>query len=316
MQPSDYHIPVLAGPSIEGIGVSQHSDGIFVDATFGGGGHSKLILNQMSDHGQLFGFDQDADAHQNVFNDARFTLIPENFRHIRNFLRLQGVRKIDGLLADLGVSSHQFDEAGRGFSIRFDAPLDMRMNQQNNMTAADVIASYSVSELTRMFRSYGELKRPDLVAHAIEAARRERTIANTGELIQATNHLAPKGKENQFHAQVFQAIRIEVNDELEALKTLLESSVDLIKEGGRLVIISYHSLEDRLVKHFIRSGNFNDEIPRDFKGQALRPYEPVQSKAIAPDQAELEANPRSRSARLRVATRTGLSSEQIKTQAA
>ena len=185
--------------------------------------------------------------------DERFTLIPENFRHARNFLRLNGVRRIDGLLADLGVSSHQFDEGARGFSTRFDAPLDMRMNQRDGLSAADIAASYTVEDLTRIFRLYGELKRPDKVAHAIARVREDQRIARTGDLMEATKHLAPKGKENQFHAQVFQAFRIEVNDELGALKALLESTIHLMEEGGRLAVISYHSLEDRLVKHFMRS---------------------------------------------------------------
>ena len=269
MNPGTYHVPVLADASIAGIGAPQLPSGIYVDATFGGGGHSRLILDALDANGRLFGFDQDADAHANALPDERFTLVPENFRHARNFLRLNGVRRIDGLLADLGVSSHQFDEGARGFSTRFDAPLDMRMNQRDGLSAADIAATYTVEDLTRIFRLYGELKRPDKVAHAIARVREDRRIARTGDLMEATQHLAPRGKENQFHAQVFQAFRIEVNDELGALKALLESTIHLMEEGGRLAVISYHSLEDRLVKHFMRSGNFEDDVKRDLKGAAL-----------------------------------------------
>ena len=316
MNPGTYHVPVLADASIAGIGAPELPGGIFVDATFGGGGHSRLILDQLNGGGKLFGFDQDADAHANALEDSRFTLIPENFRHARNFLRLNGVRRIDGLLADLGVSSHQFDEGARGFSTRFDAPLDMRMNQKDGMSAADIAASYSVSDLTQIFRLYGELKRPDKVAHALVRAREDRKISRTSDLMDVTKHLAPRGKENQFHAQVFQAFRIEVNDELGALKALLESTIPLMAEGGRLAIISYHSLEDRLVKHFMRSGNFEDDVKRDLKGAALCPFAPVNRKAIVADEEEQERNPRSRSARLRIANRTALSLDEINTLAA
>ena len=316
MNPGTYHVPVLADASIAGIGAPQLPSGIYVDATFGGGGHSRLILEALDTDGQLYGFDQDADAHANALTDERFTLIPENFRHARNFLRLNGVRRIDGLLADLGVSSHQFDEGARGFSTRFDAPLDMRMNQRDGLSAADIAASYTVEDLTRIFRLYGELKRPDKVAHAIARAREDQRIARTGDLMEATRHLAPKGKENQFHAQVFQAFRIEVNDEMGALKALLESTIHLMEEGGRLAVISYHSLEDRLVKHFMRSGNFEDNIKRDLKGAALCPFAPLNRKAIVADEDEQARNPRSRSARLRVATRTALSLDEINSLAA
>ena len=316
MNPGAYHVPVLADASIAGIGASKLPSGIYVDATFGGGGHSRMILDQLDANGRLFGFDQDADAHANALDDERFTLIPENFRHARNFLRLHGVRRVDGLLADLGVSSHQFDEGARGFSTRFDAPLDMRMNQMEGLSAAELVASYTPQELTRIFRLYGELKRPDKVAYALAQAREERQIARTRDLIQATEHLAPRGKENQFHAQVFQAIRIEVNDELGALKALLESTIHLMEAGGKLAIISYHSLEDRLVKHFMRSGNFEDDVKRDLKGAALCPFAPVTRKAMVAEESEQERNPRSRSARLRVATRTALSLDEINALAA
>lgn len=316
MNPGTYHVPVLANASIAGIGALQLPSGIYVDATFGGGGHSRLILDSLDGNGRLFGFDQDDDAHANALTDERFTLIPENFRHARNFLRLNGVRRIDGLLADLGVSSHQFDEGARGFSTRFDAPLDMRMNQRERLSAADIAATYTVEDLTRIFRLYGELKRPDKVAHAIARVREDRRIARTGDLMEATQHLAPRGKENQFHAQVFQAFRIEVNDELGALKALLESTIHLMEQGGRLAIISYHSLEDRLVKHFMRSGNFEDDVKRDLKGATLCPFAPLNRKAVVADKEEQARNPRSRSARLRVATRTALSLDEINSLAA
>tara|TARA_B100000963_G_C22602037_1_gene660696 strand:+ start:1122 stop:2072 length:951 start_codon:yes stop_codon:yes gene_type:complete len=316
MNPGTYHVPVLAEASVAGIGAPELPNGIYVDATFGGGGHSRLILDAMDSNGRLFGFDQDADAQDNAIADERFTLIPENFRYARNFLRLNGVRRIDGLLADLGVSSHQFDEGTRGFSTRFDAPLDMRMNQRSKLSAADITATYTVKDLTRIFQLYGELKRPHKVAHAIALSRENQCISRTGDLIQAIKHLAPNGKENQFHAQVFQALRIEVNDELGALKSLLESTIHLMQAGGRLAIISYHSLEDRLVKHFMRSGNFDDNIKRDFKGTALCPFTPLKRKAVVANDKERADNPRSRSARLRMAIRTALSPEDINSLAA
>lgn len=316
MKTGTYHVPVLPHASIEGLGVAERLHGTFVDVTFGGGGHSRLILEHLGGNGRLFGFDQDQDATPNVPEDSRFQLIPENFRHTRNFLRLQGVQKIDGLLADLGVSSHQFDEGGRGFSIRFDGPLDMRMNQSMQRSAADVIADYEVEALIRMFREYGELKRPDKVAYTIQQVRAQHRIQTTFELMEALQPLAPRGRENQYFAQVFQALRIEVNDELGALKALLESTIHMMDEGARLVVISYHSLEDRLVKHFMRSGNFEDDVQRDFKGQTICPFVPINRKAIIASDAEQDSNPRSRSARLRVAERTGYSMEDLKSKAA
>lgn len=316
MTTGNYHVPVLPHASIEGLGVANRLQGTFVDVTFGGGGHSRLILHTLGDHGRLFGFDQDPDANDNIPGDSRFQLIPENFRHTRNFLRLQGVHKIDGLLADLGVSSHQFDEGERGFSIRFDGPLDMRMNQSMKQSAADVIAEYEVDALIRVFREYGELKRPDKAAYAIQQVRNQQRIKSTFELMRALQPLAPRGRENQYFAQVFQALRIEVNDELGALKALLESTIHMMDEGARLVVISYHSLEDRLVKHFMRSGNFEDDVQRDFKGQSICPFVPITRKAIVASDAEQATNPRSRSARLRVAERTRIPSDDLKPKAA
>ena len=316
MDATAYHIPVLATASLEGLGIGSNASGKFVDATFGGGGHTRLMLDALGQAGHVYGMDQDSDAHKNAPEDKRFTLIPENFRYMRNFLRQEGVRSVNGILGDLGVSSHQFDTGSRGFSTRFEGPLDMRMNQSQPVSAAEVIATYTVSDLTRIFRQYGELKRPDKAAYAIESARKANPIKRTGQLKDCLSNLAPRGKENQYFAQVFQALRIEVNDELGALQAMLLSSIELLEEVGRLAIISYHSLEDRMVKHFMRSGNFEDTIHRDFKGQALCPFNLLSRKAIVADSAEQERNPRARSARLRIAQRTGLSPEQIKSATA
>lgn len=309
MSNSVYHTPVLPEASLTGLGLSTLQHGLFVDATFGGGGHTHLMLQRLDESSRVYGFDQDPDAQANTPDDARFELIPENFRFMRNFLRLAGVRQVDGILADLGVSSHQFDQAERGFSIRGEAPLDMRMNPKKGKSASDLIADCSPLELTRILRQYGEINRPDKAAYAIERARQTERIHTTRQLMDALAGQAPRGRENKYFAQVFQALRIEVNDEMGALRTLLESSIELLPAGGRLVVISYHSLEDRLVKHFIRSGNFDDELQRDFKGKLLAPFEPISRKAIVAEADETEANPRSRSARLRIAQRTNFSPE-------
>lgn len=311
-----YHIPVLPEASLAGLGIGEREGAVYIDTTFGGGGHTQLMLDRIDANSRVFGFDQDPDVQGNVPDDSRFQLIPENFRFVRNFLRLQGVRQVSGILADLGVSSHQFDVAERGFSIRGDAPLDMRMDQRSERNAAAIIAGSSPAELTRIFRQYGEVARPDKAAYAVERARNERAIHTTTQLMDALRSLAPRGKENKFFAQIFQALRIEVNDELGALKALLESSIHLLPEGGRLVVISYHSLEDRLVKHFMRTGNFDDIIQRDFKGQHLSPLEPLHRKAIVADDAECETNPRARSARLRTAVRTAYTPDPSNPQAA
>ncbi len=309
MSNSVYHTPVLPEASLTGLGLSTLQHGLFVDATFGGGGHTHLMLQRLDESSRVYGFDQDPDAQANTPDDARFELIPENFRFMRNFLRLAGVRQVDGILADLGVSSHQFDQAERGFSIRGEAPLDMRMNPKKGKSASDLIADCSPLELTRILRQYGEINRPDKAAYAIERARQTERIHTTRQLMDALAGQAPRGRENKYFAQVFQALRIEVNDEMGALRTLLESSIELLPAGGRLVVISYHSLEDRLVKHFIRSGNFDDELQRDFKGKLLAPFEPISRKAIVAEADETESNPRSRSARLRIAQRTNFSPE-------
>lgn len=306
MEGTTYHVPVMLQPCLDGLGldaadpVTRH----WVDVTFGGGGHSRAILEQMGANDRLWAFDQDPDAQANVPDDDRFTLIPQNFRYARNFLRMHGVTEVHGLLADLGVSSHQFDAGERGFSTRTDAPLDLRMNPNAGISGAEWVATATVEELTRVFRLYGELKRPDKAAWALVQARDTEPIATTGRLKHVLEPLAPRGKENKFMAQVFQALRIELNDELGALRELLKQCTALLPEGGRLVVMSYHSLEDRLVKHFVRSGNFDDELERDLRGAPLAPFRPITRKAVVADDAEQVANPRSRSARLRIAERT------------
>ena len=298
-----YHVPVLLDASIEALRLGDGS-GAWMDATFGGGGHSKVILENLNEKGVLFGFDQDPDAVANTLNDKRFTLVEANFRYAKQFLSLHGVENPNGILADLGVSSHQFDTAERGFSLRMDGPLDMRMNPEIGISAAEVIDEYTWEELMVVLRMYGEVNRPDRVAREIVAAHHSEPIKTTEDLVKVLSKMAPGGRENKFYAQIFQALRIEVNDELAALKELLEQSSKLLKPGGRLVVISYHSLEDRLVKHFMRSGNFEDKVEKDIKGQIHAPFVPVSRKAIVATPEEVMNNPRARSARLRVAERT------------
>ncbi len=294
-----YHKPVLFHESLEALAIRP--DGVYVDVTFGGGGHSRGILEQLNENGRLLAFDQDADAEANVIDDARFTLVRQNFRYLKNFLRLHGIAAIDGLLADLGVSSHQFDVAERGFSTRFDGPLDMRMSQAQPLTAADVLAASDEVQLRSIFRQYGEVDNAAQLARRIVQARSEEAIATIAQLKTAIAPCMKRGRENQYLAQVFQALRIEVNGELEALKALLTQSAEVLKPGGRIAVISYHSLEDRLVKHFFRTGNFDDEAEKDFYGNLIRPLEPVNRKPVTPGEEELEENPRSRSAKLRIA---------------
>lgn len=298
-----YHVPVLLDASIEALRLGDGS-GAWMDATFGGGGHSRVILENLNETGVLFGFDQDPDAVANTLDDKRFTLVEANFRYAKQFLSLHGVENPKGILADLGVSSHQFDTADRGFSLRMDGPLDMRMNPEIGISAAEVIDEYTWEELMVVLRMYGEVNRPDRVAREIMAAHNASPIITTEDLVQVLSKMAPGGRENKFYAQIFQALRIEVNDELAALKELLEQSSKLLKPGGRLVVISYHSLEDRLVKHFMRSGNFEDNIEKDIKGQIHAPFAPISRKAIVASPEEVMNNPRARSARLRVAERT------------
>jgi 16S rRNA (cytosine1402-N4)-methyltransferase len=295
-----YHIPVMLNECVEGLQIKP--DGIFVDVTFGGGGHSKAILQKLGKKGKLVAFDQDKAAQANIPEDERFVLIDQNFEFIKNHLKYQELIPVDGLLADLGVSSHQFDTGERGFSFRFDdAELDMRMDRSAALSAKVVINSYPESELADIFYQYGELKNARQIARQIVSAREQHTLETVGDLKKALERFAPKFKDYKFWAQVFQALRIEVNRELEVLKNLLLQSVDVLKANGRLVIMSYHSLEDRLVKNFINTGNFNGEPQKDFYGNIIRPFHPVTRKAITPGEEELEKNPRARSAKLRVA---------------
>jgi 16S rRNA (cytosine1402-N4)-methyltransferase len=293
-----YHTPVLLNESIEGLNLQEN--GVYVDVTFGGGGHSKKILEHLKG-GRLLGFDQDEDAQNNVLDDARFQLIPQNFKYAKNFLQLYGALPIDGLLADLGVSSHQFDVAERGFSFRFDAPLDLRMDVKNSLTAAKILEKYDENQLADLFYNYGELKNSRKIANVIIRTRTEKPIQTTGDLKNLLVPFFPKNQENKFLSVVFQALRIEVNQELDALKILLQQSVDLLKSGGRLVVISYHSLEDRLVKNFMKTGNLNGEVVKDFYGNNQTPFRLITRKAIVPSDMEIAENTRARSAKLRIA---------------
>ncbi len=288
---------------LEGLHIKP--DGIFVDVTFGGGGHSKAILKQLGKKGKLIAFDQDTDAQENLpKEDERFVFIDQNFEFIYNHLKYQELLPVDGILADLGVSSHQFDTDERGFSFRFDeAELDMRMDKTNPLSAKSLLKTYSESQLADVFYQYGELTNARQIAKQLVNSRTQKSIETVGDLKKALEKFAPKFKDYKFWAQIFQAMRIEVNRELEVLKTLLLQSKDLLKNNGRLVIMSYHSLEDRLVKNFINTGNFNGETEKDFYGNIIRPFNPISKKAITPSAEELEVNPRSRSAKLRIAER-------------
>ena len=295
---SEYHDPVLLSECLEGLNISP--EGTYVDVTFGGGGHSSAIVEQLKG-GHLYAFDQDEDALKNELDDDRFTLINSNFRYLKNGLRMYGVKQIDGLLADLGVSSHQFDVPDRGFSIRFEADLDMRMDQASDLNAYKVINEYEQEDLRNILKRYGELKRPGTVARIICEARVEKPIATVNELKALLSPLAPKMLENKFFAQIFQAIRIEVNDELNALREMLIHAQEILKPGGRLVVISYHSLEDRLVKNLIHKGNFEGELKQDFFGNKLLSFKKISRKPILPTEEEIQRNNRARSAKLRVA---------------
>ena len=293
-----YHIPVLLRESVDGLEIKP--DGVYIDVTFGGGGHSKEILRRLGKKGHLYSFDQDADAEKNIVDDDRFTFVRSNFRYIKNWMRYYDVEKIDGLLADLGVSSHHLDDESRGFSFRFDAPLDMRMNKQAGKTAADVVNDYDEEQLADIFYLYGELKNARKLAAAIVKARQAQRIATTGELLQVTEKLFPREREKKEMAKLFQALRIEVNHEMEALKEMLNGSKDLLGEGGRLSVITYHSLEDRLVKNMMKAGNTEGKVKQDFFGHTEAPFKPI-GKVIVPEAEEQERNPRSRSAKLRIA---------------
>lgn len=296
---TDYHNPVMLQECIEGLNIKP--DGIYVDVTFGGGGHSREILKYLGPKGRLLAFDQDADAQNNLPKDDRLTFIDQNFRYLKNNCRLQGAIPVDGILADLGVSSHQFDQPERGFSIRFDADLDMRMDQGSLLTAKQVVNTYSEEQLHRIFGIYGEIKNAKTLAQTLVTQRLNKPIDTIDELKKAISKLIPKGKENKYLAQVFQALRIEVNQELEALKEFLEQTVDVLKTQGRLVVMSYHSLEDRLVKNFIAKGKFQGEVEKDFFGNQIKPLESITRRAIIASDEETKLNNRARSAKLRIA---------------
>ena len=293
-----YHVPVLLEESVSGLNIDP--EGVYLDLTFGGGGHSREILRHLGG-GCLIGFDQDSDALANVPDDSRFIFVNHNFRYLRNFLRYCGYDNADGILADLGVSSHEFDEAGRGFSFRFDAELDMRMNRRGRLKATDILNSYSEEDLIRVFLEYGQVDNARGLVSLIIKAREERPIGRSEEFLQVIAPRVPKQKEKKYLAQVYQALRIEVNGELDALKEMLQQAELALRPGGRLVVITYHSLEDRIVKNFLKSGNFEGKIEKDFYGHVKRNFELVNRKVIVPSDEEIERNPRARSAKLRIA---------------
>jgi len=299
MAEQEYHIPALLHETVDGLNIKP--DGIYVDVTFGGGGHSKEILNRLGAKGRLFGFDQDLDAIKNTVDDKRFTFVRSNFRFLKNFLRYHNVEKVDGVLADLGVSSHHFDEAERGFSFRFDGPLDMRMNTASKLTASKVLNTYTEEQLADVFYLYGELHNSRKIARTIVQSRAKESIEQIFQLIEILKPYFGREKEKKDMARVFQALRIEVNKEMEVLRELLEQCVEVLNPGGRIVVLTYHSLEDRLVKNFFRSGNFEGKLEKDFYGNVIAPLKPVNNKVIVADEAEVERNPRARSAKLRVA---------------
>lgn len=297
----EYHVPVLLHESVDGLNIKPN--GVYVDTTFGGGGHSREILNRLGKKGYLIGFDQDNDAQANIPNDKRFLFADNNFRFIRNYLRLFDFEKVDGILADLGVSSHHFDTAERGFSFRFNEKLDMRMNQGQRHSAASILAQYDQDRLIHIFKEYGEIPNAKKLASEIIKQRSEKAIETTGELKELVAKCFGRQAELKLLPQVFQALRIEVNKELKALEDLLEACIDVLKPGGRLVVITYHSLEDRMVKNFMKSGKLSGEIEKDFFGNVSSPFEIITKKAIVPNETELKENPRSRSAKLRIAER-------------
>lgn len=299
-----YHVPVMLQECIDALAIKP--DGVYVDVTFGGGGHSREILKYLGPKGRLIAFDQDPDALNNSIDDPRFLLVHQNFRFIKNSLRLEGIKEVDGILGDLGVSSHQFDDAERGFSIRFDADLDMRMDQVSDLDAKKVLNTYSEEELHRIFGMYGEVQNAKSLAKTIVTARLTKPLQTVADLKDVIKKLVPRGKEHKYHAQVFQALRIEVNKELEALQEFLLQTIPVLKEGGRLVIMSYHSLEDRLVKNFMIKGKFRGDVEKDFFGNEIKPFSVLARKAVAASSEELLLNNRSRSAKLRVAERNSI----------
>ncbi|UXP30737.1 16S rRNA (cytosine(1402)-N(4))-methyltransferase RsmH [Reichenbachiella agarivorans] len=298
---SEYHNPVMLQECIEGLDIKP--DGIYVDVTFGGGGHSQEILKHLDANGKLFGFDQDDDARANaeIIENRSFTFVQANFRLLKKYLKLHGVTKVDGILADLGVSSHQFNTPTRGFSTRFDGPLDMRMNTAQEVSAKEVINGYGEKELHKIFGQYGEVRNAKTLAAAIVVARSQRSIDTIGQFLEVIKKFAPRGKENKYFAQVFQGIRIEVNEELKALEEFLEQSAEVLKENGRLVVMSYHSLEDRLVKNYINKGKFYGEVEKDMFGNQLKPLQSITRKPVTASENEINQNNRARSAKLRIA---------------
>ncbi|EAZ81368.1 16S rRNA (cytosine(1402)-N(4))-methyltransferase RsmH [Algoriphagus machipongonensis] len=302
MTESVYHIPVMLPQCTEGLAIDPN--GIYVDVTFGGGGHSREILKHL-DKGHLYGFDQDEDAIANIPESENFTFVQANFRDLKRYLRLHGVKKVDGILADLGISSHQIDEPSRGFSTRFSGDLDMRMNQSAELSAKEVLNTYEAHQLHKVFGIYGEIRNAKTLAQAVVSERAAQPFETTEGFTAFLKKYAPRGKDFKYYAQVFQALRIEVNDEMGALEEMLLDSVDLLKPEGRLVVMSYHSLEDRLVKNLIQKGKFQGEVEKDFYGNMIRPLEPVTRKAVIADEEEVARNPRARSAKLRVAKKTG-----------
>ncbi|MBN7813948.1 16S rRNA (cytosine(1402)-N(4))-methyltransferase RsmH [Algoriphagus pacificus] len=302
MTESVYHIPVMLAQCTEGLAIDPN--GIYVDVTFGGGGHSREILKYL-DKGHLYGFDQDEDAMANIPESSNFTFVQANFRDLKRYLRLHGVRQVDGILADLGISSHQIDEPARGFSTRFSGNLDMRMNQSAELSAKEVLNTYEESKLHKIFGIYGEIKNAKTLAQAVVSERASQPFETTEGFTSFLKKYAPRGKDFKYYAQVFQALRIEVNDEMGALEEMLLDAVELLKPEGRLVVMSYHSLEDRLVKNLIQKGKFQGEVEKDFYGNLIRPLEPVIRGAEVADEEEVARNPRARSAKLRVAKKTG-----------
>jgi 16S rRNA (cytosine1402-N4)-methyltransferase len=299
IQGMSYHNPVMLHESVDGLELKK--DGIYVDVTYGGGGHSKEILKRLGEKGRLIAFDQDADVEANVVKDERLVMVPQNFRYLKNYLKMYGIPQIDGLLADLGVSSHQFDVGERGFSIRFDGPLDMRMSKSNLVTAAKVVNEYSEEDLVRLFREYGEINNAKKLVFEIVSKRMGSKFKTTTDLIEVAEKLVPGKMKNKYLAQVFQALRIEVNSELDVLKDLLVQSKEVLKPSGRLVVITYHSLEDRLVKNFLKKGSFSGELEKDFFGNQLVDFKLITRKPVTPSNEELKINNRARSAKLRIA---------------
>lgn len=300
---SVYHIPVMLKECIDGLDINPK--GIYVDVTFGGGGHSREIIKNLDKDGVLVAFDQDEDAKRNLIDDKRFVFVDQNFRYLKNNLRLNGIFPVDGILADLGVSSHQFDVPERGFSIRFDGELDMRMDQSAELTAKEVVNTYHEQDLHKIFGIYGEIQNAKTLAKTVVTSRLNKEITSIQDLKQVIAKHIPKGKENKYLAQVFQALRIEVNGEMDALKDFLEQTAEVLKPGGRLVVMSYHSLEDRLVKNFMAKGKFSGEVEKDFYGNEIKPFTVLTKKSITASEDELRQNNRARSAKLRIAVKNG-----------